>query len=141
MVPWWKRLLYSLVSVIVGAGVVGFAVSSQDSALNFRNHFDLSQLLVSTCIFIAFSSSGWLVAIPVVLLVRNYSGWRMWLWGGTGVCIGPAVILGLALYVYITGPHSTGFAPHASVLIVIAAAVSTLSTCVYLFLVRRRRSF
>jgi hypothetical protein len=139
MLPWWKRLSFSFLSVLFGGGIVGVAAASRDALLNPGAHFDTARLLVSACIVIIASLSGWLVAVPIVLLVRDYRGWRLWGWGAVGICIGPAVILGFALYVSLTEPSSTRFAAGASGFLLLSAAVSTLSTCAYLFFAHGRR--
>jgi hypothetical protein len=92
MLPWWKRRIYSLLSVLFGGSTVGAAASLRDTLLISGTHLDLTRLLVSTCIVVIASLAGWLAAIPIVLLVRDYSGWRVWLWGAVGFCIGPSVI-------------------------------------------------
>lgn len=71
MLPWWKRLLYSFLSVLFGGSVVGMAASLLGSGA----HVDFGRLLISTCIVVIASLSGWLAAIPIVLLVRDYRGW------------------------------------------------------------------
>ena len=71
MLPWWKRLAYSFISVLFGGSIVGVAASLRDNLLNPGAHLDVARLLVSTCLFVIASLSGWLVAIPIVLLVRD----------------------------------------------------------------------
>ena len=133
MLPWWKRLAYSFLSVLLGGSIVGTGASLSDST-----HFDVSRLLISTCIVVIASLSGWLVAIPIVLLVRDYSGWRFWLWGAAGICIGPSVIFGLALYAFISDPRSAGFWASASGFLLLSTLVSIVSTCAYFFLMLGR---
>jgi hypothetical protein len=74
--------------------------------------------------------SGWLIAVPIVLLVRNYTGWRFWVWGATGLCIGPGVVFCACLVWF-------GFFKSAPYFL-LASAESALSTAVYLLLVLRR---
>lgn len=130
MLPWWKRLLYSFLSVLFGGSVVGMT----SSLLDFPAHVDFGRLLISTCIVVVASLSGWLVAIPIVLLVRDYCGWRLWLWGAVGFCIGPSVVFCFGLYGYLTDPLSAGFVAGISGFLLLAALVSGLSTCAFLFL-------
>jgi hypothetical protein len=130
MLPWWKRLLYSFLSVLFGGSVVGLAASLLDPGA----HVDFRRLLISTCIVVVASLSGWLVSIPIVLLVRDYCGWRLWLWGAVGFCIGPSVVLGFGLYGYLSGPLSAGFVAGISGFLLLATLVSALSTSAFLFL-------
>lgn len=138
MVPRWKRLAYSLLSVLLGAGVIGLGVSCYDAQTSPQ--FDLKRILVSTCIVILASLPGWLVAIPVVVLVGNYNRWRGWVWGALGVCIGPGVILAFGLYGFLTDGHSAGSWSGTGGFLLLSTAVSTLSTSLYLFLVLNRES-
>jgi hypothetical protein len=131
MLPWWKRLLYSFLSVLFGGGIVGMATSLLDSGA----HVDFGRLLISTCIVVIASLCGWLVAIPIVLLVRDYCGWRLWLWGAVGFCIGPSVVFGFGLYGYLNDSvPAASFAAGTSGFLLLATLVSALSTCAYLFL-------
>jgi hypothetical protein len=130
MLPWWIRLLYSFLSVLLGGSVVGLAASLLDQGA----HFDVGRLLISACIVTVSSLAGWLVAIPIVLLVRDYWGWRLWLWGTVGFCIGPTVVFSVGLYGYLTDPFSGSFVAGISGFLLLATLVSALSTCAYLFL-------
>lgn len=140
MLPWWKRLTYSFLSVLFAGSVVGVGASLGDNLLYSGTHLDVSRLLISTFIVVVASLSGWLVAIPIVLLVRDYSGWRLWLWGAVGICIGPSVIFGIALYAFISDPRSAGFGAGASDFLLLATLISVFSTCGYLFLTLSRRT-
>ena len=109
MLPWWKRLSYSFLSALWGGAIVGLAASRRDAIMSPTSRLDVARLLVSVCIVVIACLSGWLVAIPIVLSVRDYSGWRLWTWGAVGIAIGPVVILGFGLYGFLTDPTSTGF--------------------------------
>ncbi len=139
MVPWWRRLAYSLISVLLAGTVVGLVDVSWSAFFDSESHIGLERFLVSICIVIGFSLPGWLIAIPVVLLVRDYSSWRGWVWAAGGVCIGPGVIFGFALCAFITDRPSPGFLSGTKLLFLLVAAVSTLSTAVYLLLVLKRK--
>lgn len=134
ILPWWKRLIYSFISVIVSGSFVGTVVSCRDALLDGYLH--PMQVFVGGCIVALFSLPGWLVAIPIVVIVKDYSGWRLWACAIAGVCIGPVLILGLAIYAYLTNPRSSGFAQGSSVFLVLATAVSVLATIIYLLLAR-----
>lgn len=137
MVPWWKRLIFSILSVLVGVCVAGLA---SEVVASLSGHFDSARLLVSTVIFLIYSAAGWIVAAPIIISVRNYRGWRLWGWGVIGISIGPAVIVGFGLFSFLTLKSGAGFWSGMSDFLLFAALISMVSTCVYLFLVTRRGS-
>ncbi len=138
MLPWWKRLAYSFVSVLFASGTVGVAGSCRDALVYPGSHLDPAGVLWPTFAVVVASLSGWLVAIPIVLLVRDYSGWRAWLWAAIGIGIGPTVIFGFAVYGFVSDPRSAGFAAGASGFFLLSTLISILSTCGYLFLTHYR---
>jgi hypothetical protein len=140
MLPRWKRISYSFVSVLFGGTVVGIGASLRDNFANPKAHVDPVSLLISTCIVAIASLSGWLVALPIVLLVRDYSRWRIWLWGAVGICIGPGVVIGMASYGFITERNSADFFTAIAGFLLLATLVSALSTCTYLFLSLRTKN-
>ncbi len=138
MVPWWKRLIYSLVSAVLGAGVSGACAAAQQFITTSRGHLSAMGFWTAILFFdpwvIVVSLPGWVLAIPIVLLVKNIRGWRFWMYWAIGVCIGPALILGVALY---SGPGLAAIPGGATSLIYLAAAISGLTTLLYLLLLRR----
>lgn len=140
MVPWWKRLIYSLVSVIFGAGISGAFVAVQESIGN--SHAHLNAITLSTAILFfdswvfLLSLPGWGLAVPIVLLVRNIRGWRFWVYWAIGVCFGPALVLAAELSTAVRSPGLAGFAGN-SMVVYLAAAISGLTTLFYLLLLRR----
>jgi hypothetical protein len=142
MVPWWKRLIYSLVGTMLGAGVCGACIAAQQFISNPHRHLSAVGLATAILFFdpwvMVLSLPGWALAIPVVLLVRNIRGWRFWMYWAIGICFGPAIILAVAFYSAARGA-SIGFAgfPENSMSVVyVAGAVSGLTTLIYLFLLR-----
>ena len=137
MVLWWKRLIYSLVSVVVGAGVSGACVAAQQFIANSRGHLNAMGLWTAILFFdpwvIVMSLPGWVLAIPIVLLVKNIGGWRFWMYWAIGVSIGPALVLAVAMY---SGPGLAGFAGGSVSLVYLAAAISGLTTLLYLLLLQ-----
>src|ERR1700691_4565995 len=107
MLSWWKRLLYSFASVLGGAGLVGVFATCRDTLVTWNGHFDLGRSIVSVGIILAFSLPGWMIAIPIVVLVKNFGGWRLWVWGAAGFCIGPAFIFAVGIYGSLTNPRSS----------------------------------
>jgi hypothetical protein len=141
MVAWWKKLLYSLISVGLGAGLAGAWVASQQFGQHADGRFNAMALLTTILFFdswvIALSVPGWVLAIPMVLLVRNVAGWRFWMYWAIGICFGPAMILAIGVYSTVRGMSFTGvFGGYAST-VYMAGAVSGLSSLIYLLLLRR----
>lgn len=92
MVPRWKKLAYSLGSVIVGT--VAFAtllcISSGSSAG-----------VGGTLVIFGAAITGWIVSIPLILRINNVSGWRFWLYLGIGTSPGPILVFVLVLVPFI----------------------------------------
>jgi hypothetical protein len=86
VVPRWKKLAYSLASVMVGdATLVAllFGLADKTPAKN----------LVSTpVVSFAAAVAGWIIAIPLILMINNVSGWRFWLYLGIGSSSGPIIV-------------------------------------------------
>jgi hypothetical protein len=144
MVAWWKRLIYSLVSMLIGAGMTGAAVTAREILDNAHGRISATGLLIAALGFgtwvVVFSIPGWLLAIPFVLLVRNIRGWRFWMYLTLGACFGPALILGVELYSAVRGMSFEGFPDHSTSVVYMAGAVSTLTTLLYLLLLRRAQN-
>ena len=137
MVPWWKRLIYSLISTVAGAGVSGACAAAQLVIANSHGHLSaagLWMMILSFDLWIIIPSLVvWVLALPIVLLVRNIRGWRFWMYWAIGIAIGPAVVLVVALY---TGPGFAGILGSSMSAVYLAGAVSGLTTLIYLLLLR-----
>jgi len=136
MVPWWKRLAYSLLSVMAAVIVTCTFSDFWESKANSNAHVSANGLLLFVCYALIFSIPGWLLALPIVFVVANFRGWRFWMYWVIGSAIGPVVILGFALYSFLKSPKSAGFSPPIE-LVYLAAAVSSLTTLIYLLLTKR----
>jgi hypothetical protein len=97
MVAWWKRLIYSFVSAVLGAGVCGAGAAAEQVVTNAHGHLSAEALWTAIVFFdpwvIALSFPGWLVALPLVLLARNVREWRFLMYWVIGICLGPAIVL------------------------------------------------
>lgn len=138
MVPWWKRLVYSLASAVVGAGVAGACAAAQQVIVNSHGHLSAMGVWTAILFFdpwvIVLSLPGWALAVPIVVLVTNIRGWRFWMWWAIGICLGPALVMVVALY---SGPGFGGLPGSSMSAVYLAAAVSGLTTLIYLLLLRR----
>jgi hypothetical protein len=141
-VPWRKRLFYSLESWLIAAIVSGaIFAAAEEIGLPAEHAVTLAEIgagVAATIVLVlVFSLPGWLLAIPIVLAVRNFRGWRFWMYFALGSCIGPALFLGMALYFFLRSPAHFGSLPGPLGLYVRPAVVSSLTTLVYLLLLRR----
>ena len=97
MVPWWKRLILSLLGVIVGASLAGGCIAAQQYLASVHGRFSSTALAATIVIFdtwvVLLSLPGWLLAVPLVLKVRNIEGRRFWLCLAAGACFGPALVV------------------------------------------------
>lgn len=141
MVPWWKRLIYSLVSVALGAGISGAWVAAQETIAQSHGRISAMGLLTAILFFdswvLLLSLPGWVVAIPVVLLVRNIRGWRFWMYWGLGIAFGPALIYAVSVYSAFREQNFESSAMGSVSSVAMAGAVSGLTALFYLLLLRR----
>jgi len=135
MVPWWKRLIYSFVSTLVASSVCG-SFFELVHLMDHNAHFQVSGLFWFIFAVLVFALAGWLLAVPVVLTVKNIHGRRMWFLLAVGSCIAPIVILGFEFVGQLIDPHSGSFWA-GTTFFVLAAAVSCITTIIYLMLIRR----
>ena len=137
MYPWWERLLYSFLSALLGGTLVGIGIWVSLAFSNPGSNLKLEFLFSCVFVTLLFALPGWLIAVPIILSVRNYSGWRKWLWAGLGGCVGPAFLLGLISLSFLLQPRFGSLQPATWRYFVCAGAVSLISTAVYLSLVTR----
>jgi hypothetical protein len=152
MVAWWKRILLSLLSVVVGTVVcllgaeivIWIAVKTHLLSSSHSVSFHSSELLITIAVIVVFCVVAWLFSVPVVLIVRNISGWRFWFYWVLGSCIGPALMLALCAVILMVAFRGRGtaiwYSPEETPLIYIAAAISSVSSLLYLSLLRRSQA-
>lgn len=145
MVVWWMRIITSILSVPVGAflGAMIYFLVPDPNVNVFDNY-----LLTVFYTFIL-SVPAWLLALPIIILVRNFKGIRFWIYLAIGSLIGPCVIYGFVFYGILESPDpihglvnffsgitfyslfSKGMLP-----VYLALSVSTITTLTYLLLYR-----
>ena len=141
MVAWWKRVIYSFVSAVLGSGVSGAFGAAQQVMNNAHGH--LSAMAVWTAILffdpwvIALSLPGWFLALPLVLLVRDVRGWRFWMYWVVGIIFGPVIVLIVNWIASMRGFSLAGIPGGLTSAIYLAATISGLSSLIYLLIVRR----
>jgi hypothetical protein len=140
MVAWWKRLIYSLVSAVLAAGICGACIAAEQFLSNPHRHLSAVGLWTAILFFdpwvIILSLPGWALGIPIVLLVKNIRGWRFWMYWAIGICFGPAIVLAVAFYSATRGASFAGFPGNSMSVVYLAAAISGLTALIYLMLLR-----
>jgi hypothetical protein len=130
----WKRLAISLLCVFLASMLCSLALAAQSG---FALKAFLQNVFYFGSVTFFCSLPGWFIAIPVVLFVSNFSGWRFWAMLALGAGIGPFVMLAIEVYFQVTSPNPSHYAPEARNLVFLATAVSALTTAFYLVVVRR----
>ena len=133
LVPTWKRLAFSLLSVMAASA----AFTGLSLLLPGTSKAPIESFLVITLVISLVSLQGWLVALPLILLINNISGWRFWMYLGIGSSIGP-VITYLGILVPFLDSYKGHYsqAPAVIVMLGVSFVISCLATTSYLLLLR-----
>ncbi len=135
MVPWWKRLTFSLVSVVVAGSVCGAIVLFPYLLAKPTAHHSLigslGMFLIFECLVPTLTFPCWLLAAPIVLLATNLRGWRFWMYWVIGSLFGPLYWFGRKLIGFDANSTLHG-GPYA-----VISAVSVLASLIYLLVIRR----
>jgi len=140
MVAWWKRLLLSLLSMILGPVVCLLGMVLYSMAKSQPVSFRSTEVLLALAVTVGFCIIAWVLSIPVVLLITNIRGWRFWFYWVLFTCVGPALMLGLIATIFYVMPHSPDghwFNPMYLPLVYGAGAIACLTSIIYLLLLRR----
>jgi len=127
-----QRLTYSVVSLAFAASVCGLSFAIIDG-YNGKPGPLVSCFYYSLEIFVC-SLPGWVLALPIVLLVADTRAWRVWVLLVVGFGIGPLLMLSLGAYVSLTSTTLVTWAPEAKRLVLLAATVSAVTTLLHLAL-------
>lgn len=130
----WKRLVFSLLCVLLASMLCSSALARQTG---FGPKAFIENVFYFGAATFLCSLPGWVVAMPIVLFVSNFDGWRLWAMLALGAGIGPLVMFTVALYFQVTSPNPSHYAPEARNLVFLATGVSALTTLLYLLGVRR----
>jgi hypothetical protein len=139
MVAWWKRLLFSLVSMVVAAVLCLGSLVLESVIKSHPGSFRGSEVILTVGVTVGFCLVAWIFSVPVVLIITNIHGWRFWLYWFLGSCIGPMLMLALSALVFFLVPHGPNeqwFHPELLSLVYLAAAISSLTSLLYLLLLR-----
>ncbi|HEY1903824.1 MAG TPA: hypothetical protein VGG56_15430 [Terracidiphilus sp.] len=140
MVAWWKRLLFSLASIVAAAIVCMAAIVVESADKSHPVSFRSSEVILTLAVIVGFCLIGWVFAVPAVLLVTNIRGGRFWLYWVLGSCVGPLLMLALCAVVFLVFPQGSGspwLNPALRPLVYLAGAISSLTSLFYLLLLRR----
>jgi hypothetical protein len=141
MVAWWKRILLSLLSVVAATVVSIVGMVLADGLRHGRFNVRSSEVLLTIAVTVGFCMIAWALSLPVVLWIKKIGGWRFWFYWVLGSCVGPVLMLGLILALFIAVlPHKQGdpwFMPAELSLVYLSGAISSLTSLFYLLLLRR----
>ena len=144
MAPWWKRLLFSLASILAAVVVcMGCLIAFEAVVKRQTAIIRSSEVLLTVAVTIALCLVGWVISAPFVLIVRNVRGLRFWIYWVLGSCAGPLLMLALFVVVYLIVPRSPNeqwIRPELLPLVYLAAAISSLTALFHLSLLRRAQS-
>jgi hypothetical protein len=132
MVPRSKRVFYLFISTVIV--VCCFACASEwQSRHNYPKTFDFwfLDLIGASILGFFWSLLGWILAIPLIMVVSNLRGWRFVGYLVVGSGIGPITILALGL---MKGELPDMWPVKA------AAVISFLTALIYLILFWRAQS-
>jgi hypothetical protein len=137
MVPRWKKLAYSLTSVLFASTtLMGLSLFLPGKTEDLFETFS-----VGTAVLFAVSLLGWLIASPLILIINNVSGWRFWLYMGIGSSIGPLLTYqGMILPFLRAYKGHYSQAPALLVVLGTSTLLSGLATLSYLLLLRRAQN-
>ena len=144
MVPWWKRGVYGLIGWVTASCVIGVFVSiwimsHLPAGIDFSVRGFVNVWLLFVLSALAVGVWGWLLGIPFVSFVKDTVGRRFWANLAIGSLIGPDLLLTGLLYEFLTrsGSGSGRAEPVDYGEVFMSASVSTFTTLIYLFLLRR----
>ena len=148
MVSVWRRLIYSLLSVLTANvvfasaltlyGILSAGVKAFESAGMGLFRPLLALFLTYFAVSLGISVVGWVLATPLVVLAKKVDGWRFWMYLAVGAIFGPLVMIGTTAFIHLSGKNGMAFHWFSfSEIDVFALAVSTLTSLFFLLLVRR----
>jgi hypothetical protein len=135
-----QRIAISLLSVLLALAIAALCLGVLNSLHNPK------LWLTATVGFffygLLFCSAGWLLALPLVVLIRRADGWHFWAALAVGSAIGPATMILFAAYLELKSnlPWSAIFShrnPLSNTLTWLSAVISLLTTLFFLLFLRR----
>jgi hypothetical protein len=133
---WNRRLLYSVISVVLTALAYSVIMAHDNAVAHPGTRFNGSAVIQTMQVVLLFSIPGWLIALPLVLLVRDFRGWRAWAWFVAGASIGPLISLGLAWRDWQVRRDADHFWFRQEGTFLLSTPVSIMAAFMYVLLVR-----
>lgn len=132
MVSHWKKLAYSLGSILVGAATFAIVLGISSGR---------PTTVAGTFVMLAAAVAGWTVAIPLILKINNVSGWRFWLYLGIGSGSLPIIVFLVILVPFIKHSIQSGHTPNTAFVTLITLAFFAIpvfvGTLTYLLWLRK----
>jgi hypothetical protein len=86
---------------------------------------------------VIFAIPGWVIAIPLVLLISRIDGWRFWMLLAVGASIGPIAIASFALWAWVAAGENGRPDTFGPAFFLLGTAVAAITTLTYLLLLHR----
>lgn len=150
MVTRGRRIGYSVASMAATAAVCDLAICMRSELVDASRHAGFAMnSTVGVSHFagnflgifwwvLLFCIPGWILSLPIVLLAKQLSGLRFWMWWAAGTCIGPCVMYAVSFY--FVARYSPGqSAPVWNSWFSLATGVAGMATLLYLWLLRREQ--
>jgi hypothetical protein len=122
------------VGVSLGSVAIAVVLSSVVISLATERRLDPGWFFI----FSIFAVPGWLISIPMVLVMRKFDGWRFWVSLVAGTMIGPALVETLYGEPRIIGWSGmpVGILGVSRIYVLLAAGVCFIGTSIYLYVYR-----
>jgi hypothetical protein len=132
-------VLYSIVSVVLGALLASLAASLENNLWNmppFDVRLVFGSTLFTSAATLLLCLPGWLLALPILLKVTDFSRWRFLIFLAVGTALGPTVILAIFVVDFIAAGRTDSLFSIPAGLMEFATIVASLVTLIYLLLIR-----
>jgi len=141
-----RRLLYSLLSVVIGWAIADAALVAGAYVLDGSYRRNGVTEAIFSFLFIytiggVLCLIGWALSLPIVLTFSQFYRRRFWIFLLVGTAIGPLTMIAAELvveiYTVLKNPNSMFGAPEFGKFLLLPTSVSFATTLIYLLLMRR----
>ncbi|MGA9069441.1 MAG: hypothetical protein WB424_04235 [Terracidiphilus sp.] len=131
--PWPANRLSRVALAFVCAVIASVIVCAVAIAFNYD---DFSRSLTSWCLFMrgAFLIIilAWVLALPFVLLISRFNGWRFWFLAVSGTLMGPALLIVFNFSIRLSEPTQKFDIVEGWKIEMVVTAISLIATALYL---------
>jgi hypothetical protein len=124
-----RRSVLSLVCAVFASVIVCVVLAAS-------NYEQFSQSISSWFLFVRGAvlvvTIGWLVTLPLVLLINRFDGWRFWVLALSGTFTGPALLIVLNLCIRLAEPSQKFDILEGWKVESVVTAISLIATALYL---------